>query len=136
MLSRNILCAILIFIFVAMVVSIANPIANPTPNDKVILFYAPWCGHCNEMKPLMESVSETMQIPITYIDGDHDPQELIRYGIKSYPTLIVDRGGSERDSCEPLEVAYPVPLDPSRLSIYEGPRVKHEITRFLKTNYT
>lgn len=62
-----------------------------------IEFYAPWCGHCQKLSPILDEVAEALKDqPNTFIakvdatiykNISHD------YNIKSYPTLIYAKDG-------------------------------------------
>ncbi len=60
---------------------------------KYLYFSASWCGPCQNLKPVMEQVNQT--IPVTKIDVDTDAQTVSDYGVRSVPTVILVKDGRE-----------------------------------------
>lgn len=53
-------------------------------------FYAPWCGPCKTIAPILEELGEQYkdQIYIYKIDTEKEQELAAAFGIKSIPTLI------------------------------------------------
>ena len=60
-------------------------------------FWAPWCGPCRLVSPVVEAVGEAHGDKITTakVNTDENQQLAMRYSIFSIPTLIVFKDGRE-----------------------------------------
>jgi thioredoxin 1 len=67
--------------------------------DKPVLvdFWAPWCGPCRLVSPVVESIGEkhALKLTIAKVNTDENQQLAMRYSIFSIPTLIVFKDGRE-----------------------------------------
>ncbi len=55
-------------------------------------FYAEWCGPCKMLAPVLESVSD--KVNIIKVNVDEHQELAIKYGVMSIPTLIVFKDGN------------------------------------------
>lgn len=63
-------------------------------------FWAPWCGPCKIMGPIIEEVAKELDgkpVKVGKMNVDDNPETPGKYGIMSIPTIIIFKSG------EPVE---------------------------------
>lgn len=60
-------------------------------------FWAPWCGPCRKLAPILEEVAEELgdRLTVLKMNTDENPQTPGRFAVMSIPTLIFFRDGQE-----------------------------------------
>eukprot|EP00094_Tigriopus_californicus_P001124 TCALIF_01087-PA protein Name:"Similar to PDIA3 Protein disulfide-isomerase A3 (Gallus gallus)" AED:0.03 eAED:0.03 QI:0/0/0/0.66/1/1/3/0/490 len=70
-----------------------------TFDTALVMFYAPWCGHCKRLKPEFDKAAEYLgqndpPVHLVKVDCTEDGKEVCgRFEVKGYPTLKIFRGG-------------------------------------------
>jgi thioredoxin 1 len=60
-------------------------------------FWAPWCGPCKMIAPILEELSSEIDTKIAKLNVDDNPESAARFGVMSIPTLIVFKDGQPVD---------------------------------------
>ena len=60
-------------------------------------FWAPWCGPCKMLGPIIEQLGDEMdgKAVIGKVDIDEEPDLAARYGVMSIPTVILFKNGEQ-----------------------------------------
>jgi thioredoxin 1 len=72
--------------------------AEVMKSDKPVLvdFWAPWCGPCQMMGPVIEELAKEMgdKVKVGKLNVDENPKVAEKYGIMSIPTVMIFKGGN------------------------------------------
>lgn len=62
---------------------------------KVLIdFYAPWCGPCKMIAPIVEQIAEQeADIKVVKVNADNSQTLMSSYGIRGIPTLLLIEDG-------------------------------------------
>lgn len=86
-----------------------NDISSLKDKECYILFYftASWCGPCKRIKPLIEKLSEGLdlsKIEFYMIDIDENEELANTYNIKSIPTFLFIHKNELKDQCSGSDI--------------------------------
>lgn len=62
-------------------------------------FWAPWCGPCKMIAPILEEIDGEMseKVKIVKLDVDDNQETASKYGVMSIPTLLLFKDGEVVD---------------------------------------
>lgn len=60
-------------------------------------FFGTWCAPCRMLDPIIESVKNKVDsnVKFSYIDIDENQQLAQKYGVRSVPTVVIEKNGQE-----------------------------------------
>ena len=60
----------------------------------IVDFWAPWCGPCTQISPVLEEISNEMpEVVIAKLNIDEELNTGTKYGIRGIPTMLLFSGG-------------------------------------------
>ena len=65
----------------------------------LIDFWAPWCGPCKAIAPVVEELAGTYdgRLKVVKMNVDDNPQTPSKYGVRGIPNLILFKSGGVAD---------------------------------------
>ena len=69
------------------------------PSPVLVEFYAPWCGHCRRIAPIIEQVAQEYagRFRFVQLNAAENGGSALRFEVRGVPTMLIFVNGQEVD---------------------------------------
>lgn len=94
-------------------------IISTSPTPVLVDFWAPWCGPCKAIAPILEELAVEMngKVTIAKVNIDEHDSVAAEFGVRAIPTMILFKGGQV---AETLVGMMPKPTLKAKLAAHVG----------------
>ncbi|KAI0006593.1 thioredoxin-domain-containing protein [Xylariaceae sp. FL0662B] len=107
-------------------------------HTSIVEFYAPWCGHCQNLKPAYEKAAKNLEglakVAAVNCDDDENKQLCAMMGVKGFPTLKTVRPGKGKGS-KPVVEDYSGPRTAKGIVDAVVDKINNHVQRVTDKNF-
>ena len=77
-----------------------EPVVTQSSVPIVVDFWAPWCGPCKAIAPILENLANELgdAVNICKVNVESNSEIASRYHIRAIPTILIFKGGAVTDT--------------------------------------
>lgn len=76
-----------------------DKVVSETEVPVIVDFWAPWCGPCRTIAPILEQIASEMgdQVKVTKVNVDENQSLAQKFNVRAIPTILLFKGGELKD---------------------------------------